>query len=250
MRKMVFGFIIGFVMAFTLQSFASNSNLFTAQRANFEILVNGEKFNGENPPLVVDGRTYLPLRDTGKALGVPVNWNEAKRRVEIGEMPEEIIDITPQEAQPEEFVQVYEDDNIKLELLNYRVADKEEFPQIYSDTSDPIVLNIRVTNKTNSTIRLNINDFRGLSSIKEPLNNDNGQFQYVRNRIASNKGSRVFNYPVEDPGFWKSNQLLTFKFDPLQPGEIREGNIVFASVAFSYEWFGFQYKGIQLKMKV
>lgn len=249
MRKMVFGFIIGFVMAFTLQSFASNSNLFTAQRANFEILVNGEKFNGENPPLVVDGRTYLPLRDTGKALGVPVNWNEEKRRVEIGEMPE-IINVTPQETQSEEFVQVYEDDNIKLELLKYRVAKENEFPQIYSDTSGTIVLTIRMTNKTSSVVGLNINDFRGLATIKEPPNNDNGQFQYVRNRIASNKGSRIFNYPVEDPSFWKSNNLLTFKFDPLQPDETREGNIVFASVRYSYEWFGFQYKGIQLKMKV
>ncbi|MFA5716067.1 MAG: stalk domain-containing protein, partial [Candidatus Paceibacterota bacterium] len=36
-------------------------------------------------------RTYLPLRAIGDALGVKVNWNDAKKQVEVGEPPK----ITP-----------------------------------------------------------------------------------------------------------------------------------------------------------
>jgi len=33
---------------------------------------------------VVEGRTYLPLRAMGDALGVPVNWNEELKQAEVG----------------------------------------------------------------------------------------------------------------------------------------------------------------------
>jgi len=55
-----------------------------AVTANFEVLVDGEPFVSEIPVLVVQDRTYLPLRAMGEVLGVPVAWNPALQRVEIG----------------------------------------------------------------------------------------------------------------------------------------------------------------------
>lgn len=84
MKKVLIGFILGAITATSVTVIATTQDMFTAQKATFEIEVDGEKFEGENPPLVVGGRTYLALRDTGEALGVPVEWNETERKVEIG----------------------------------------------------------------------------------------------------------------------------------------------------------------------
>lgn len=83
MKKVLLGFIIGFMAATTFTVLANNQDIFTAQKATFEIEVNGEKFQGENLPVVINGRTYLALRDTGEALGASVEWNAEKRKVEI-----------------------------------------------------------------------------------------------------------------------------------------------------------------------
>lgn len=78
---------MGFISCFILMvgfSYAANNNIFSV--AKFKILVNGNDYKGK-PAIVVDGSTYLPLRALGEVLNVKVNWNETKRRVEIGEMP-------------------------------------------------------------------------------------------------------------------------------------------------------------------
>jgi len=89
MKKVVIGFVIGFVTAMSLSVFAANTDIFQAQKATFDVFVNGEKFESKNPPLVVEGRTYLPLRATGEALGVEVEWNQDLKRVEIQKGKEE-----------------------------------------------------------------------------------------------------------------------------------------------------------------
>ncbi len=62
---------------------------YTAEPVDFKVLVNGEEFVSDPPALAVDGRTYLPLRAMGEALGVPVNWNEELRQAEVGTAPDE-----------------------------------------------------------------------------------------------------------------------------------------------------------------
>lgn len=59
--------------------------------ATFDIYVNGEKYQGENPPIVIEGRTYLPLRAIGEVLGIEVEWNQSLRRVEVAR-PTEITE--------------------------------------------------------------------------------------------------------------------------------------------------------------
>jgi hypothetical protein len=84
MKKVILGFVTGVITALTFTAFATSTELFTAQQATFDIYVKGEKFVSENPPVVIEGRTYLPLRDIGEALGVSVEWNGTERKVEIG----------------------------------------------------------------------------------------------------------------------------------------------------------------------
>jgi len=83
MKKFALGFVVGLITSMAVGVFAANSDIFTVQRAAFDIYVGDEKFQPENPALVVEGRTYLPLRATGEALGIEVIWNGDLRRVEI-----------------------------------------------------------------------------------------------------------------------------------------------------------------------
>lgn len=92
MKKALLGFVIGFMVASSFAVFATGTDIFTAQKATFTVEVGGEEFKSENPPVVIEGRTYLALRDTGEALGVPVEWNETERKVEIGGTTEPTID--------------------------------------------------------------------------------------------------------------------------------------------------------------
>lgn len=94
MKKIVVGFILGVVTSLSFTANAVNSDIFTAQKASFEVFVDGKRFESENPPLVVEGRTYLPLKETGDALGVNVQWNNDLRRVEIEKDQE--AEVTPE----------------------------------------------------------------------------------------------------------------------------------------------------------
>lgn len=82
MKRFLSGFLAGVVLATTLGAIAAVT--YTAEPAAFKVLVNGKEFVSDPPALVVEGRTYLPLRAMGDALGVPVNWNEALRQAEVG----------------------------------------------------------------------------------------------------------------------------------------------------------------------
>lgn len=82
MKKLFAGIIIGAML--TSFGFAEDLISFVAVKANFPIMVDGKPFTSDNPAVVIDGRTYLPLRAMGNVLNVPVNWNSEKGQVEVG----------------------------------------------------------------------------------------------------------------------------------------------------------------------
>ena len=81
MKKFIAGFLSGAILFGTVGAFAVT---YIAQPAGFKVLVNGKEFQSDPPALEVEGRTYLPLRAMGEALGVPVNWNEELNQAEVG----------------------------------------------------------------------------------------------------------------------------------------------------------------------
>ncbi|MFR8976034.1 MAG: stalk domain-containing protein, partial [Eubacteriales bacterium] len=84
MKRFICGFLAGALVFGTVGAFAAS---YIANPAGFKVLVNGKEFVSDPPALVVEGRTYLPLRAMGDVLGVPVNWNEELRQAEVGEEP-------------------------------------------------------------------------------------------------------------------------------------------------------------------
>lgn len=86
MKKIILGFITGIVFSGSIIGiFADEVNSFIAKKATFDVVVNGQRFDSDKPVVSIDGNTYLPLKDTGEALGVSVKWNSDLKRVEIGE---------------------------------------------------------------------------------------------------------------------------------------------------------------------
>lgn len=83
MKKFISGILIGAIVTSGVVAFGANKDVFTATKASFKIFVKGEEFKPTNVPLVVDGRTYLALRDLGNALGTKVDWIDAKREVQV-----------------------------------------------------------------------------------------------------------------------------------------------------------------------
>ena len=80
MKKFIAGVLVGTLISGSIAYAAT----YVANVASFKILVNGKEFTSDPPALVVEGRTYLPLRAMGDALGVPVVWNEDLRQAEVG----------------------------------------------------------------------------------------------------------------------------------------------------------------------
>ena len=80
MKKFVSGMLAGAVLAGTVAFGAQ----YVADTATFKVLVNGKEFNSDKPIVAIEGSTYLPLKAIGEALGVPVQWNEELKQVEVG----------------------------------------------------------------------------------------------------------------------------------------------------------------------
>lgn len=82
MKRFICGFVIGAMLFSVISGFAVAT--YIANPLSYKVLVNGEEFTSDPPPVEIEGRTYLPLRAMGDALGVPVNWNEELWQAEVG----------------------------------------------------------------------------------------------------------------------------------------------------------------------
>ena len=81
-KQTVMSFILGGIVFSSIGIFAA-TEIYEAQKATFDVLVNGETFISDKPTVVIEGSTYIPLKDTGEALGVDVDWNSENKCVEI-----------------------------------------------------------------------------------------------------------------------------------------------------------------------
>lgn len=84
-KNFLTGFLTGAVIFGSVTSFAMMS--YQAYVADFNVMLNGEKWTCDKPIVTIEGSTYLPLKALGDALNVKVNWNNDLRQVEIGDTP-------------------------------------------------------------------------------------------------------------------------------------------------------------------
>jgi hypothetical protein len=94
MRKYFVGLIAGIVLSFTVSTQAAEiqSLIGRAVEGEFPVKVKGQKI--ENPAIVIDGTSYLPVRAIGDALNLAVSFN-ADLGIELTEKMEASVMSTP-----------------------------------------------------------------------------------------------------------------------------------------------------------
>ena len=120
MKKFISGFLLGVIPFGAIVTFAAQ---YIADPAGFKVLVNGKEFVSDPPALVVEGRTYLPLRAMGDALGVPVKWNEELGRAEVGAtVTDENGNYSRNNPAPLNTTQTFQNTDEYIEMENYTVS--------------------------------------------------------------------------------------------------------------------------------
>ncbi|MGG3508407.1 stalk domain-containing protein [Paenibacillus lautus] len=64
-------------------SYAASGSL-TATIANYKLMVNGKEENLKNKPVVINGTTYLPVREVSQAVGYNVTLNKGNIMLDNG----------------------------------------------------------------------------------------------------------------------------------------------------------------------
>jgi hypothetical protein len=79
------GLIAGILLTVGTSSFAEDGlqKIDAYLRPDLPITLNGQSIKLESSPVMVDGNTYLKLRDISKLTGIGVNWNENSQTVEL-----------------------------------------------------------------------------------------------------------------------------------------------------------------------
>lgn len=80
------GLAVILVLAMSASAFAATGTTkkLSAIFKNIQVLVGGQALQMETEPFIVNGRTYVPLRVIGEALGVGVDWNGDTNVITVG----------------------------------------------------------------------------------------------------------------------------------------------------------------------
>jgi hypothetical protein len=97
LKKVLAGFVSGVIVATAASVYADDGlqKIEAYLRPALPIVLDGKKLELQNPPLIYDGSTYLPLREMAGVFSKAVNWNEETQTVELGKLSSttEIIEL-------------------------------------------------------------------------------------------------------------------------------------------------------------
>jgi len=83
-------YLMSILLAITLFASAglvfASGTTFEALAANFNFNINGEKAELSEQPVVIDGKTYLPVRAMGEAMGKRIGWDQDTKTIIINEL--------------------------------------------------------------------------------------------------------------------------------------------------------------------
>jgi hypothetical protein len=84
-KQFVLGLLVGSFCVVSTTGFAEDGlqKIEAYLRPSLPITLNGQSIQLDNSPVMVDGSTYLRLRDVSKLTGMGVNWNEKSQTVEL-----------------------------------------------------------------------------------------------------------------------------------------------------------------------
>lgn len=75
MKKIIFGFCIGLLLATSIMTLASGQPI--------KLIVNGAEVFSDVPPQIINSRTMIPARPLAEALGAKVEWDSENNSVVV-----------------------------------------------------------------------------------------------------------------------------------------------------------------------
>ncbi|OAS19243.1 stalk domain-containing protein [Paenibacillus oryzisoli] len=85
MKKFIIGLLVGVAITVAGSVYADEGleKIEAYLRPSLPVTLNGEVLKLDSSPVMVDGSTYLKLRDVATVTGLTVNWNDATQTVEL-----------------------------------------------------------------------------------------------------------------------------------------------------------------------
>ncbi|MEK8130597.1 copper amine oxidase N-terminal domain-containing protein [Paenibacillus filicis] len=81
MKKVIFALSLGLLIGSATSALAATNETVQATVTKFVIKVNGTEKTLQTSPIVVDGSSYLPVREVAGLLGAEVDYEDATRTI-------------------------------------------------------------------------------------------------------------------------------------------------------------------------
>lgn len=85
MKKRIFAIILAMCLLCSSFVFAEENLIFDVIPYDFKLFWNGNELDFNSPVLLVNGQTYVPLRDIAEETGMDVNWNGDTQEIRMTE---------------------------------------------------------------------------------------------------------------------------------------------------------------------
>ena len=124
-KLIVFVAVMMLTLSFASSGFAANtmSNL-KAYYKNITVYKNGGLFNFSHEPFIVDGTTYVPLRDMAEMLDKEVTWDGVSYKIGVNDKPgQSTVELTQQVFNQQLTISQLE---TKIKNLESQLEEKEE----------------------------------------------------------------------------------------------------------------------------
>ena len=102
MKKLVIGLTLGMLLGSAATALAATNETVQATFAKFVFKVNGQEKELKTTPLVVDGTSYLPVREISGLLGYELKYDEATREISLTGEPTKTTEPQPAVSEPKD----------------------------------------------------------------------------------------------------------------------------------------------------
>jgi hypothetical protein len=200
-KLIVFVAVMMLTLSFASSGFAANtmSNL-KAYYKNITVYKNGGLFNFSHEPFIVDGTTYVPLRDMAEMVDKEVTWDGVSYKIGVNDKPgQSTVELTQQVFNQQLTISQLE---TKIKNLESQLEEKEESEKSTSlkdlandllDDYDQIVKNVKVSdisisgskNDVEVEVTLNLKDTESYDAWEELVDDDMGKIEKYLQKIVN-----------------------------------------------------------------
>lgn len=130
MKKFVIGLLVGIALTISGSVFAEDGleKITAYLRKDLPIKLDGQQLKLQNPPIVYDGSTYVPLRELSGIVGVGVEWNDKTQTVELSSKSTSNMTISTEGNEQQSMTQstIYLNGRSIIEILGKKYPDNEK----------------------------------------------------------------------------------------------------------------------------